>query len=140
MSEARKKILGLLAQGKITVDEAEELLDAILSEGRRREPDTVVPFTRVREPRRLRIQIERDGEVEFTMNLSADTLKTGIKVVELIPDYIQTAIDDALANRGAKFRLRTLRNDRVDEFIDLLDGATIELAAGAEIRFRADAG
>ncbi|MCH9672613.1 MAG: hypothetical protein K0U93_14325 [Gammaproteobacteria bacterium] len=140
MSEARKQILELVAAGRLNIEEAERLLDALREKVTSHErADKVVSIVQRPKKRKLRIQLERNGELEFKINVSSDLLKTGMRLVDLIPGYLRDSIDEALRAKGARFRVATLNPERVDEFIDLLDGAALDVGAGAEVRFLAEA-
>ncbi|AZR72225.1 hypothetical protein BBF96_01720 [Anoxybacter fermentans] len=73
MSEERKKILQMLAEGKITVEEANELLNA-LNEGQERQSVS-------REAHFLRIKVWEDGKEKVNVNIPLSLAKMFMKFI-----------------------------------------------------------
>ncbi len=121
MSEERKLILNLLAEGKITSEEAEELLDAIeadetttrgeasetAADGARVEGDTGIgagpgccgPGVRPQEPKKPRINIDISPDLEDRVQDMAGELED---LVQDIPEKVQKALESVQINRGGK--------------------------------------
>lgn len=74
MSEERKKILSMLAEGKITAEEAEELLNALYNEKDR-------SMSPKREARFLRIKVWEDGKEKVNVNLPISLAKIALKFI-----------------------------------------------------------
>lgn len=74
MSEERKKILSMLAEGKITAEEAEELLNALYNEKDRTSPSK-------REARYLQIKVWEDSREKVNVNLPISLAKIALKFI-----------------------------------------------------------
>lgn len=74
MSEERKKILSMLAEGKITADEAEELLNALYNEKDR-------TVSSKREARYLQIKVWQEGKEKVNVNLPISLAKIALKFI-----------------------------------------------------------
>jgi hypothetical protein len=112
MDEPKKKILEMVASGKITVEEAAALLDKvapILPGPRQIEgPDNGAPQAaeapphtetqapadaRPKNPRYLRVMVESAGGDEVNVRVPLSLIKTGIKLGSLMPHQASEAIN-----------------------------------------------
>lgn len=84
MNEDRRKILDMLAEGKIDADASERLLDRLADLRTDAARTELMPVA----PRFLRIQGHADG-AEFDIRIPLALIKTGIKLEAMLPD--QTA-------------------------------------------------
>lgn len=73
MNEERKRILQMLAEGKISVDEAEELLATVEDER-----DTPVAH---KDAKFLRIKVWDDGQEKVNVNLPLSLAKLAMKLI-----------------------------------------------------------
>ncbi|MDE0660576.1 MAG: hypothetical protein OXI79_13110 [Gammaproteobacteria bacterium] len=80
MNEDRRKILDMLAEGRIDADAAERLLDKLAG------TQDVVPRSQLmpRSPRYLRIRGHADG-AHFDARIPLTLIKTGIKLEAMLP-------------------------------------------------------
>jgi len=116
MSEERKLILNLLAEGKITSEEAEELLDAIeqdetastgegpaaYEEGERVRGEAgegPAPGAKAEGPRRPRINIDISPDLEDRVQDVAGEIE---ELVQDIPEKVQKALESVQIKRGGK--------------------------------------
>ena len=81
MNEDRRKILDMLARGKIDADAAERLLDK-LADSRTAGRAELTPVA----PRYLRIRGHAEG-ADFDIRIPLALIKTGIKLEAMLPDH-----------------------------------------------------
>src|SRR5580658_5241258 len=100
MNEDRRKILEMLASGKITADEAERLLAAM-------ENGPAAPTaTPGRKPQFLRVQVEdegRKGPVKVNVRVPMQLLRAGVKLASLIPPEARERVNGHLRREGVPF-------------------------------------
>ncbi len=130
MSEERRRILDMLAGGKITPDEAERLLDAL---GQNR-PEPSVPAVESAEPIRdrpkyLRVQVSPKNGKGDSVNVRIPLLliRTGIKLKGLMPEKAKQKVDEALEQKGINFHLDDLSGDQLEEILVAMREARIEV-------------
>ena len=151
MDEPKKKILEMVASGKVSVEEAAALLDKIepITPGSRqlegpddaeqptgqappmpplpeREP---IEQARTKTPRYLRVHVEsKDGD-EVNVRLPFSLIKTGIKLGSLLPKEASKAIDQSGLD------LSKLAELEGDELVDALSELQVhvESADGDEV-------
>ena len=130
MSEERRKILSMLAEGKISTDEAERLLRALGAPAE--EPAGHDP----KRPRWLRIQVEPtggDGRGErVNVKIPLLLLRTGLKLGSVLPGSVRGKVCTALGDRGIDLDLSKLTPESMDELVSSLSDICIELKSGDE--------
>jgi polyhydroxyalkanoate synthesis regulator phasin len=85
MNEQRRQILEMLAEGKITADEADRLIDAL-----NRESPTVTMVDTRPKPRYLRVLVHaeeagKDGPSSINVRVPLQLLRAGVRLTALIP-------------------------------------------------------
>ena len=131
MSGERKKILDMLAEGKVTADEAERLLalvDAGSEGGEAPGRSGGLPF------RYLRVCVEPNpdageeaGGERVNIRVPLALLKAGMKLGSLIPHEASGRVKDALSEKGIDFDLRNISDEQVDGLIAALADLEIDV-------------
>lgn len=143
MNENRRQILELLAAGKITTGEAEQLLAAL-------EPDsttTAGTFTgsiaasngsndsavKTR-PKYLRVLVEADesmtgmkGPTTVNVRVPMQLLRAGVRLASLIPVQAHEQLDEALNRHGVPLTLSQIKPENLEELIDHLEDLTVDV-------------
>ena len=132
MSDERKKILQMLADGKITADEADRLLTALGN----REPSTAVAdnVTVTQKPKFLHVKVHADpGSDQRHKNVDVKIpimlLKAGMKLGTLLPEDARTEINSQLHDHGLSFDLNNLDSEKIDILIKALTESSIDIDA-----------
>ena len=131
MIENRKRVLDMLAEGKITSDEAERLLYAI------DRPPT--PGERGEEQPRpaakyLRVVVEpgvdkgeNGGGERVNIRIPMALIRAGVKLAALVPADAATGINEALRSKGLDLDVRDLKTDELDKLIDALRDLEVDV-------------
>ena len=117
MSDETKRVLEMVAAGKITVDEGERLLGA-LGAGR----SAPLPSEADRPvPRFLKMEAgatDKDGKEEgFRLRVPLDLLRAGIKMRALIPETKRAKISEKLREKGIEGDIFEMPDDQIDTLI-----------------------
>lgn len=127
MSEERKKVLEMLAAGKITADEAERLIAALeTAESRERQSET--SRSSRGKPRYLRVVVD-DAEDKVNVRVPMKLIRAGIKLGALIP---QQAVD--LAKEESGIDLSQVNAENLDEIVENLDDLTVDIDGDEKVR------
>jgi hypothetical protein len=103
MSEERRQILAMLAEKKITVDEAERLLNALNEPEETRESSTedlkAAAVAKKKNPKFLCVQVlpkNRDGKRGEKVNIKVPLflLRTGLKLKGVLPEEVREKLGD----------------------------------------------
>jgi hypothetical protein len=129
MNEQRRQILEMLADGKITADEAERLITAV----EREQPESV-PGTASRptpRPEYLRVVVEdttsSDGPSRINIRVPLQLLRAGVRLTSLIPPQALTKLNAELDKSGVPIDLTELKPQQLEELIDELDEVTVDV-------------
>lgn len=111
MSAERKKVLELLAQGKITPDEAEKLLNKLDSlSGPAADPESFASESKATDSkplRYLRVEVEKPGSTEnVNVRIPLSFLRASAGLHVLLPQHVQEKLSANGIDIGSFSRLR----------------------------------
>ena len=135
MSEDTRRILELLSEGKISVEEAQRLLAAVGGTGDRdaassRSKDGGGKYLFVRvEPTEGSDEGGKGDRVNIRVPLAF--LRAGAKLTALMPEAAGVKVSDALSDHGIDFDVRKMTNEQFDEFINALCELEVNVDGGA---------
>jgi hypothetical protein len=155
VNDNRRQILNMLAEKKITAEEAERLLNAL-------EPT----FNATPEPARnggrggngfgngaaaggpgggeaskgrakyLRVLVDAEegsdgkkGPTSVNIRVPMQLLRAGVRLASLIPAQAHDHLDEALSRNGVPLTLSQIKPENLEELIDHLDDLTVDVAA-----------
>ena len=121
MSDDRMRILGMLAEGKITAQEAALLLDALPPEAEGAGPGG--PSRPV--PKFLMVKITGEDTVDVRVPLGL--LRAGLKLTTLIPPQAMEQINKSLGEQGMSFDLKNLKPADIEELIACLRDFEVDI-------------
>ncbi|MFF3174694.1 hypothetical protein ACFVQ0_18980 [Streptomyces sp. NPDC057900] len=131
MNEQRRQILQMLAEGKITADEAERLIDAL----QRQQPESeqgTTPRPKSR-PKYLRVMVasEDDGTGEgpsrVNIQVPLQLLRAGVRIASLLPPQALTRANLGLSRSGVPIDLTELKPEHLEELVEQLDEVTVDV-------------
>ncbi|MEU6077183.1 hypothetical protein [Micromonospora sp. NPDC047074] len=131
MNEQRRQILQMLAEGRITADEAERLIDALERE-RPESPPGATPGPKPR-PRYLRVVVNSeddasgDGPARVNIRVPLRLLRAGVRLASLVPPQALTKVNAELTRSGVPIDLTQLKPQHLDELIEHLDDLTVDV-------------
>jgi hypothetical protein len=128
MNEQRKDILDMLAEGKITADEAERLL-AALDRGLN-EPAPVADARPKGKAKYLRVVVhtlENDEPGRVNVRVPLQLLRAGVQLAALIPPQALEKANAEMAKSGVPFDLTQLKPQQLEALVDQLDEVTVEV-------------
>jgi hypothetical protein len=152
MGENQKRILQMLAEGKISVEEASRLLSLVseetgtVSEGeaalKGAKPAPKYLYVRV-EPKAGHIQHEGHNSLtehgRVNVRIPVGLIRAGMKLKALIPPQVADDVNKAMKEKGIGFDIRNLKNEYVDELISALSETEINVdSEEAEVRVYAE--
>ncbi len=128
MSEDRSRILNMLAEGKITAEEAERLLDALDS----RAPAGAAPAasgpaikgdaTPLLEalPKYLYVKVNAENGDNVDVKIPVALVRSGLKLTSLIPPQAMDQINDSMSEHGMSIDFSNLKPEDIDELVAAL--------------------
>jgi hypothetical protein len=147
MGENQKKILQMLSEGKINVDEAQRLLSLVGVEG---EKDSTGfsggnsrPNARymhvIVEPKPGAPSCDRQDarghdlhNHKVNVRVPLGLIRAGIKLASLIPSETADQVDKAFKEKGLKFDIRRLKDEDIEDLIAALKESEINIDSDYE--------
>ena len=131
MNEQRRQILQMLAEGKITADEAERLIGALEREQPELPPG---PANRLKpRPKYLRVVVSSvgdssgEGPSRVNIRVPLQLLRAGVRLTSLIPPQALTKVNAELSKSGVPIDLTELKPQHIEELIDQLDDLAVDV-------------
>jgi hypothetical protein len=130
MNENRRKILEMLATGKISADEADRLLSA-MEKGPADAGAANGPASRPKvKPQFLRVLVEDEGHkgpVKVNVRVPMQLLRAGVRLASLIPAEARDRVNSHLRREGVPFDLNQVTPDNLEELVEHLDAFTLDI-------------
>lgn len=130
MSESRRKVLEMLAQGKVNTDQAERLIAALEkddAENGSAVATEVRPATKFKYLRVLVDGVEEGGPLKVNVRVPLQLLRAGVKLASLIPTQAQDSVNQALRREGIGLDLAQIKPENLEEVIDSLGELTVDV-------------
>lgn len=128
MNENSRRVLEMLAEGKVSVDEAERLI-SLVDEG----PEATAAVQPLAPPRAgaaryLRVAIDSDGEDHVDIRVPLALIRAGVRLHTLLPEQAAQGINKALKRNGID--IHNLRTEELDPLIDALGEIEVNIHDG----------
>jgi hypothetical protein len=138
VTENTRLVLEMLAAGKITTEDADRLIAALrVTPARASAPDTAKPQSR---PRYLRVIVDSEedhgGPTKVNIRVPLQLLRAGVRLASLMPSRLQGEVNDALREEGVDFDISKLRPENIDELINELSDASVDISHRDDIKVR----
>jgi SHOCT-like domain len=131
MNEQRRQILEMLAEGKITTDEAEQLISAL--EREQPDPSTDAGQRQKPRPRYMRVVVSSpdnfggDGPGKVNVRIPLQLLRAGVRLASLIPPQALSRVNEEMAKSGVPIDLTQLKPQHIEDLIEHLDEMTVDV-------------
>ena len=139
MTDNQKKILEMVADKKITVDEAYRLLSLIHPPAD--SSGNAAPTEPKPSPKYLRVLVDSEhnweegrdkGPVHINVRVPMALIRAGVKLASLIPPEAYNQVDDKLKSKGIMFDLRNMKPENIEELIQALHDLEVDIQGSAE--------
>ena len=125
----------MLAQGKISADEAERLIAALEKEpAQAAAGETAQALPAKPRPKYLRVAVEagkdhnHNGQpTKVNIRVPLQLLRAGVRLGNLIPPAVRDKANAAMREQGVTIDLNKLRPENIEELIDQLNDVNIDV-------------
>lgn len=129
MAENKKRILEMVAEKKITVDEAIRLLELV------DKPETSSATKKTLKYLRIVINPSTEGRAEadverVNVRVPLALIRAGVKLTSLVPTDVADKVDTALREKGIDFNLRNLKEEDIEQLVEALSDLEVDIEAG----------
>lgn len=138
MSHETRRVLDLLAQGKITVEEADQLLRALGTPAP--DPAATPPGGEPPRPRYLRIVVhkaanDRGPEKDVSVRVPLSIVRSGMRLGAIIPGFAGKRVADRLRERGLGLDFSQLDYTELEAMLKEMGEVNIDVDDGrAQVR------
>jgi hypothetical protein len=145
MSEDRSRILNMLADGKISAEEAERLLDALDSRpgattsaagsGEPTIKGDPAPLIAAL-PKYLYVKVDAANGDRVDVKVPVALVRSGLKLTSLIPPSAMDEINDSMSEHGMSIDFSNLKPEDIDELVEALREmeVNVDSANGDKVR------
>jgi hypothetical protein len=148
MNENRRQILEMLAAGKITANEAEQLIAALEpnaaasagefngrtagSNGWPNSDKDAPVKSRLKYLRVLVESTEKGGPTTVNVRVPMQLLRAGVRLASLIPQQAHEQFDATMSKHGVPLTLSQIKPENLEELIDHLEDLSVDVDAKEE--------
>jgi hypothetical protein len=128
-TEERRRILNMLAEGKLTATEAEQLLDALTPAPAL--PADVTP----RDPKFLRVLVEghddeHHGMGKVNVRVPFTLIRAGVRLAALLPVAAHEPINRALRENGVDIDISKIKPENLEDLVTHLRELAVDVEGG----------
>ena len=139
MNQDRKRVLEMVAQGKISVDEAERLIEALSKEKSDESAQEESPnvTSANKNLKYLRVLVDSPDGDNVNVRIPVALLKAGLKLSALIPQQAYQAMNKKMAQSGVDIDLNMmLRSGDIEQIIESLGDLNVDVnsAEGEKVK------
>jgi hypothetical protein len=131
VTEERRKILEMLAEGKINADEADRLIGALGGASSTATATATAVQTKPL-PKFIRVMVDAkegkdDKPVHINVRVPIALLRAGVRLASLIPSVAQDSINKSLREQGMDFDVSQIKPENINELIDQLQDLSVDI-------------
>jgi hypothetical protein len=132
MNDDRRSILQMLAEGKITADEAERLLSALEQTA----PAAPRPLSGASgtngAARYLRVVVDTDepadtGPTKVNVRVPISLLRAGVRLASILPPQAREQINREMAKNGVPFDINQIKPENLEDLVDQLNDFQVDV-------------
>jgi hypothetical protein len=132
MNDERKKVLEMLQQGKVTVEEAEKLLAALAS------PEETQSGAEKPACKYLKVMVEPGPQSEdrdrVNIRVPMKLIRAGLKFAAFVPKHAHASINKALHEKGIEADFTQITQQDIEEIVSQLSDLTVEVEGKEKVR------
>jgi hypothetical protein len=131
MNEHRRQILQMLAENKISADEADRLLAALEAPSAGKSPAS--PAEAKTAPKFLRVQVDsednnaHEGPTKVNVRVPMQLLRAGVKLAYLIPNSALQKANLAMHEQGIPVDLTEIKPENIEELVEQLSDLSVDV-------------
>jgi SepF-like predicted cell division protein (DUF552 family) len=136
MNDERKKILEMLAEGKINADEAERLISAIESAGGTDSSELKSASGSPLKYLRVVVEPGQDSQNHEKVNIRVPLklIRAGLKLASFIPKDAQNKVNQALQEQGINADFTNLKPEDLEEILHQLNDLSVNVEGKETVR------
>jgi len=139
MNDERSRILNMVASGKISVDEAEALLNALAQGRGDSSVSNKIPQLEGKAkkmPEYLRVKVESTQGDNVDIRIPFRILRAGIRLTALMPPAVADNVNAHLSEKGINLDFKNIKEENLEDLLEALSEMEINVdsATGDTVR------
>ncbi|MCY4605547.1 MAG: hypothetical protein OXE49_15065 [Gemmatimonadetes bacterium] len=130
MNENSRRVLEMLSEGKVSVDEAERLISLVDEEPEATTAVQPLAPTRTGAARYLRVTINSDEDEHIDVRVPLALIKAGVKLHTLLPEKATKKIKKTMKKNDIDVDIHNLRTEDLEQLIDALSEIEVNIQDG----------
>ena len=130
MAEERLRILTMLAEGKITADEADKLLEAMASRNKTTATEEIKPSNGNTKCRYMHVRVEpKEGmsSERVMIKVPLALVKAGLNFSKFIPKEAQDKVQESMDKKGIPFNMSEMKFEDLEEMFSEMEDLSIDV-------------
>ena len=127
MNDNSRRVLEMLSEGKVSVEEAERLLSLVDEDPKGTAMTQRIGQARQGAARHLRVTVDSDGGERVDLRVPLALIKAGVKLHTLLPEEAAKGIRKAMKKKGVDIDHLNLRSDGLEQLIDALSEIEVDV-------------
>jgi hypothetical protein len=138
MSDERRRVLDLLAQGKITVEEADQLLRALTDQPARTDASPAADTHAQTKPRFILVQVHKPGKEgrdpkDVNIRVPMGIIRGGLRLGSMVPGF-HAHVKARLRERGMDIDLAKMDPALIESLLAEMGEINIDVGSGEHVR------
>jgi Asp-tRNA(Asn)/Glu-tRNA(Gln) amidotransferase B subunit len=143
LTEERRRILNLVADGKLTAEQADKLLEALSSQPAQLTPSNTSDAANlaVSDPKYLRVLVEgyddeHPGTGKVNVRVPFTLIRAGMRLAALLPATVHEPINRALRDNGVDIDISKIKPENLEDLVTHLRELAVDVdgARGEKVR------
>jgi hypothetical protein len=143
LTEERRRILNMLAEGKLSPEQAEKLLEALSSKPALLEASNNAPGGNLaaNDPKYLRVLVEgydddHPGTGRVNVRVPFTLIRAGMRLAALLPATVHEPINRALRENGVNIDISKIKPENLEDLVTHLRELAVDVdgARGEKVR------
>ena len=129
MNEEKLKVLNMIAEGKITAEEGEKLLEA-LDKKNEKKPEPIEVKREKGNINYLYVDINPKSESsseKVHVKVPLALVRAGVNIASMLPSEVQDTVNNAMDEKGMKFDLSSIKPENIEELIQALEEMEVNI-------------
>ncbi len=131
MNEERLKVLNMIAEGKISVEEGGKLLDALdKNEAKTDTSEDLIETVKKAGINYLYVDINPKNESakeKVHVKVPLALVRAGVNIASMLPGDVQEKVNSAMDEKGMSFDLSSIKPENIEELIQALEEMEVNI-------------
>jgi hypothetical protein len=135
VNEERRRILNMLSEGKITAEDADNLLDVLQEQQPRAAAAGLTTAAPAAAPKYLRVLVEgQDAGHNNKVNVRVplDLIRAGMRLAALLPAVAYEPVNRALKENGLDLDVSKIKPENLEELVAHLQELSVDVEGGGD--------